>query len=149
MVIEDEIKQLKFRNEYHKLLINIVYTGHWVGEKTAALIQPFNISLQQYNVLRILRGQYPKPATIRLIRERMLDKMSDASRLIERLRQKGYVQREICHNNRRAVDVVITESGLDLLTRLDDKIASLEQLLHFLPIDKIKEINTLLDKIRE
>ncbi len=149
MVIEDEIKQLKFRNEYHKLLINIVYTGHWVGEKTAALIQPFNISLQQYNVLRILRGQYPKPATIRLIRERMLDKMSDASRLIERLRQKGYVQREICHNNRRAVDVVITESGLDLLTRLDDKIAGLEQLLHFLPIDKIKEINTLLDKIRE
>lgn len=149
MVIEDEIKQLKFRNEYHKLLINIVYTGHWVGEKTAALIQPFNISLQQYNVLRILRGQYPKPATIRLIRERMLDKMSDASRLIERLRQKGYVQREICHNNRRAVDVVITESGLDLLTRLDDKIAALEQLLHFLPIDKIKEINTLLDKIRE
>ncbi|HPN43408.1 MAG TPA: MarR family transcriptional regulator [bacterium] len=149
MAIEDEIKQVKFRNEYHKLLINIVYTGHWLNEMTMEMLRPFDITTQQYNVLRILRGQYPKPVTIKLVRERMIDKMSDASRLIERLRLKGYVQREICHDNRRSVDVVITKTGLELLTRLDDKIAGLEEQLHTLPVDKVTEINTFLDRIRE
>jgi DNA-binding MarR family transcriptional regulator len=149
MAIENEIKQYKFRNEYHKLLINIVYTGNWLNEKTAELLQPFYITPTQYNVLRILRGQYPTPVTVKLVRERMLDKMSDTSRLIERLRLKGYVKREICDDNRRAMDVLITETGLALLTQLDDKIAGMEEKLKKLPVTDVTQINNLLNQLRE
>jgi DNA-binding MarR family transcriptional regulator len=104
--------------------------------------------MQQYNILRILRGQYPKPATIKLIKERMLDKMSDASRIVEKLRLKGLVERTICPNDRRNVDVCITEKGLGLLTQLDKHDGEVDAKLSSLNTEEVAQLNSLLDKLR-
>jgi len=149
MKIEQEIKQKKFRSEYQKLLINIIFTSNWLSEKNVEQLKPYDLTPKQYNVLRILRGQYPKPITVKLIRERMLDKMSDASRIVERLRIKGLVRREICGDNRRAVDVKITEKGLDLLKELDEEAIKWEEDLKRLSDEEAISLNNLLDKLRE
>ena len=83
---DEELKQTTFKNEFHKSIINIVYTSGWLSTILTQRLKPYDISIQQFNILRILRGQHPKPATIQLIQERMLDKMSNASRLVEKLR---------------------------------------------------------------
>jgi DNA-binding MarR family transcriptional regulator len=115
MSLETEIHQREFRNEYHKAILNIMVTNnHIVGEMNA-LFKNFEITRQQYNVLRILRGQYPGHASIFLIRDRMLDKMSDASRIVERLRVKEFVLREYGSKDKRSVEVSITTKGLQLL----------------------------------
>jgi len=149
MKIEQEIKQKKFRSENQKLLINIIFTSHWLSEKNVEQLKPYDLTPKQYNVLRILRGQYPKPITVKLIRERMLDKMSDASRIVERLRIKGLVRREICGDNRRAVDVKITEKGMDLLKELDEEAIKWEEDLKRLSNEEAISLNNLLDKLRK
>jgi DNA-binding MarR family transcriptional regulator len=106
------------------------------------------ITLQQFNILRILRGQYPNPATINLLKERMLDKMSDASRIVERLVQKGLVTRCINQKDRRAVDIVINEKGLELLKKLDPVITPIDVLKANLSDAEAKQLNVLLDKLR-
>ena len=111
MKLEQEIKQPKFRNEYHKLAVNVLYTNGWLVNLYSSLFSKHDITSNQYNILRILRGQYPNPVTINLLKERMLDKMSDASRLVERLRRKGFVKRDLSSKDRRCVDVFITEKG--------------------------------------
>src|SRR5450432_4716960 len=105
MQLEKEINQKKFRNDAHKLGVNIIYTFGWLNNFQAALMKPFGITSQQFNVLRILRGQHPNPASVKLIRERMLDKMSDASRIVEKLRVKGFIDRKISADDRRACEV--------------------------------------------
>ena len=92
MKLEEEIKQATFKNEFHKSIINIVYTSGWLSTILTQRLKPYDISIQQFNILRILRGQHPKPATVLLIQERMLDKMSNASRLVEKLRIKNMGQ---------------------------------------------------------
>jgi len=149
MKIEQEIKQKEFRSENQKLLINIIFTSHWLSEKNVEQLKPYDLTPKQYNVLRILRGQYPKPITVKLIRERMLDKMSDASRIVERLRIKGLVRREICGDNRRAVDVKITEKGMDLLKELDEEAIKWEEDLKRLSNEEAISLNNLLDKLRK
>src|SRR3989339_1932793 len=109
MKLEEEIKQSKFRNEYHKLAVNIMYSYGWLMNLQAKLFIKYDITGNQFNILRILRGQYPNPATVNLLKERMLDKMSDASRLVERLRIKGFIKRDLKPNDRRCVDVIISE----------------------------------------
>ncbi|MBN2412999.1 MarR family transcriptional regulator [candidate division KSB1 bacterium] len=148
MKIEQEIKQKEFHSEYHKLLINIFFTNNRLLEKTVEQLKPYQLTPKQYNVLRILRGQYPNPATVKLIRDRMLDKMSDASRIVERLRVKGLIRREICDDNRRAVDVQITEKGLNLLKELDEQAIKWEQALKTLTVEEATQLNFLLDKLR-
>ncbi|PKL82655.1 MAG: MarR family transcriptional regulator [Ignavibacteriae bacterium HGW-Ignavibacteriae-3] len=148
MRLEDEIKQLKFRNEYHKLAVNILYTNSWLLKNQTKLFFKYNITWNQYNILRILRGQYPLPATINLLKERMLDKMSDASRLVERLRVKGLVIRDISSEDRRRVDVIISEKGLKLLSEMDKLNEKFDSLFEKLSSPEAKKLNELLDKMR-
>ncbi len=148
MKLEDEISQKHFRNEYHKAAVNIVYTFNWLNNQNVSFFKPLGITPQQFNILRILRGQHPKPATIKLIKERMLDKMSDASRIVEKLRIKGLVERNICSHDRRNVDVCITQKGLDLLVQIDALDNEIDGRLFALNQEEIKQLNDLLDKLR-
>ncbi|MGD1006449.1 MAG: MarR family transcriptional regulator [Ignavibacteriaceae bacterium] len=148
MKLEDEILQKHFRNEYHKAAVNVIFSYNWLVDYQVKLFKPYGITMQQYNILRILRGQQPNPATIKLIKERMLDKMSDASRIVEKLRLKGLVDRNICPNDRRNVDVCITEKGLGLLSQLDKYDDEIDAKLSTLKKEEITQLNDLLDKLR-
>jgi len=148
MKLEEEIKQSKFRNEYHKLAVNIFFTYSWLLNLQTQLFKKFKITSNQYNILRILRGQYPNPATINLLKDRMIDKMSDASRLVERLRKKGLVKRELCENDRRRVDVIITDKGLKLLSDIDKLNDEYDSFFKNLSVTESKTLNDLLDKLR-
>src|SRR4029078_3723482 len=119
MKLEKEIHQDKFRNDAHKLGVNLIYTYNWLNEFHVNFLKTLVFTIQQFNVLRILRGQHPNPASVKLIRERMLDKMSDASRIVEKLRVKGLLSRTTCPNDRRACEVVISQKGMELLEKID------------------------------
>ncbi len=149
MAIEDDIKQPKFKSEYNKLVVNILYTQSWLIEKQTSIFKPFGLTSPQYNVLRILRGQKGKPATINLIIDRMLDRMSNASRIVDRLERKELVTRKQCPQDRRAVDVFISEKGLQLLAKIDEKIDDWENNLSVISEEEAKNLNKLLDKLRE
>lgn len=148
MRIEDEIKQQHFRNEYDKLVINMLYSGGWMDAILTRRLKPYRVSVQQYNILRILRGQHPNPATVNLLKERMLDKMSNASRLVEKLRIKGLVERHPCKNDRRAVDIIITQKGLDLLAEIDTLLDGWDETFKSLTPEEAGTLNFLLDKLR-
>src|SRR5471030_1407122 len=119
MRIDDEIQSSKFEDNYQKAIINIFYTEGWLSNFLRAEFEKFNITQQQFNILRILRGQYPCQATVNLLKERMIDKMSDASRIVDRLVQKGLVSRCTNRKDRRAVDIRISDTGLEILGKLD------------------------------
>jgi DNA-binding MarR family transcriptional regulator len=148
MKLEQEIGQKEFKNEVQRMILNIVYTSNWLQYIISDNLKQFDITVQQFNILRILRGQHPNPARMHLLQERMLDKMSNASRLIERLRKKGLVIRKICRNDRRAVDVKITDKGLFLLKELD--LIENEWQSRFNKLDKndINKLNLILDNLR-
>ena len=148
MSLENELQQ-KFRNEPQKAILNILYTSYFIQDRMNALFKEYDITRQQYNVLRILRGQHPGHASVNLIRERMLDKMSDASRIVERLRLKGMVVRKGAEKDKRAVEVTITESGLQLLREMEQPVEEFDSLLRNLSQDETRQLNTLLDKVRE
>ncbi len=148
MQLEAAIQQKKFKSEYEKVVINLLYTSGWLQVHQQRFFKQFDISPQQYNVLRILRGQYPNAATVSLVQERMLDKMSNASRLIEKLKQKGFVDRNECPNDRRQVDVKITERGLDLLKAIDNHREDVEQIMASISKTEATQLNNLLDKLR-
>src|SRR5215467_4425955 len=118
MSIEKDIQQSKFRNEYQKTVVNLIYTYNWVMEKHRQFFERDDITSQQFNILRILRGA-GKPLSTLQIRQRMLDKMSDTSRIVDRLVKKQLVQKNICKSDRRLVDVIITEKGKRLLDKID------------------------------
>lgn len=148
MRLEDEIKQKKFKNEFQKAAVNLIYTTNWLEAKFAPLMREFGLTVQQFNILRILRGQHPTPATINLLKERMLDKMSDASRLVDRLLEKGYLSRQVCGKDRRRVDILITQSGLDLLEKIDGHEQKFYSELINLTSEEADLLNNLLDKFR-
>jgi DNA-binding MarR family transcriptional regulator len=147
--LEDEIQQKKFKSIQQKLMLNLVYTTNWVTSKQGSFFKDSDITSQQYNVLRILRGQHPNPCSIKLIKERMLDRMSDASRIVDKLFTKELLLRTECPNDRRSVDVIITEKGLELLTSLDHIDDVSKQTLKALTTDEINTLNDLLDKLRD
>ncbi|MEQ8583029.1 MAG: MarR family transcriptional regulator [Marinoscillum sp.] len=148
MGIGEDIKQSKFKSELSKAIINILYTNSWLSQKQVLLFKPYGLTTPQFNVLRILRGQHPKPATINLLIERMLDKSSNASRIVDKLESKGLVARRQCPNDRRAVDVIITSQGLDLLARTDLDMDRWEDGLVSLSEEEARQLNVLLDKLR-
>jgi DNA-binding MarR family transcriptional regulator len=119
MSIEDEINQTKFESEHHKAVINVLFTSSWLYNINNTRLKPYGITAEQYNVLRILRGSHPKKMMLAEITCRMLDKNSNATRLVEKLRQKGCVKREVCEENRRQLDISITTKGLDVLAKID------------------------------
>ncbi|MBC7915203.1 MAG: MarR family transcriptional regulator [Pyrinomonadaceae bacterium] len=147
MELEKEIKT-RFENDYHKVIVNTIYTYGWVTNLLKKRLSKHHITMQQFNILRILRGQHPNPATINILKERMLDKMSDASRIVERLVQKGLVTRCINQKDRRAVDIIISDKGLDLLKQLDPVITPIDVLKGNLSEAEAKQLNFLLDKLR-
>lgn len=147
MQLDKEIKS-KFENEYQKVVVNVIYTYGWVTSILKKRLEKYAITLQQFNILRILRGQYPNPATINLLKERMLDKMSDTSRIVDRLVQKGLVTRAVSRRDRRAVDIIISEQGLELLKHLDPDITPDALLMENLTENEARQLNELLDKLR-
>jgi DNA-binding MarR family transcriptional regulator len=148
MKLEEEIKQKRFNGEYEKLNVNILFTGNWINLINAKNLKPFGLTLPQYNVLRILRGQYPNPATVNLLIERMLDKSSNASRIVDKLLIKGLATRRVCKKDRRSVDVVITEKGLKLLKKIDSYQMEWQRIFSTLNKNEAKKLNVLLDKLR-
>jgi DNA-binding MarR family transcriptional regulator len=148
MRLEEEIKQKEFKNEYAKGVVNLIYTFNWLDTQTRDFMKKFDITSQQFNILRILRGQQPAPATINLLKDRMLDKMCDASRMVERLKTKSLVERRVCEKDRRAVDIFITKKGLELLAKIDKDMPDQEKLMKNLNPAEIKQFNVLLDKLR-
>ena len=149
MKLEEEIKQSKFKDEYHKLGVNIIYSASWMSTLHLHTLKNFNISVQQFNILRILKGRHPEPATVKLLTERMIDKMSNASRLVEKLKQKGLVERTSCPEDRRRVDIAITEKGTKIIEQASKILESeMEKSLSVLNKKEAKQLNDLLDKMR-
>jgi MarR family transcriptional regulator, 2-MHQ and catechol-resistance regulon repressor len=148
MGIEQDIRQSKFRNEHQKAAVNLLYTYGWLTERTRELFASEDITPQQFNILRILRGSHPQPLSTLQIRERMLDKMSDTSRIVDRLIAKGLVKKGTCKTARRLVDVMITDKGKKMLERLDERQDELDNILGNLTAKEAAILSELLDKIR-
>jgi len=148
MSIEQDIKQEKFVSEHQKAAINILYTGSWLYNINAGFLKKYGITPEQFNVLRILRGQHPKPMMLAEITCRMIDKSSNATRLVEKLRLKGMVKREICAGNRRQVDISITDKGMTLLKKLDSDEPGMMNTLKTISKADALELNRILDKLR-
>lgn len=147
MGLENEINQHKFRNEYQKSAINIVYTYNWITEKMNRIFDESEITPQQFNILRILRGAGEPLSTLQ-IRQRMLDRMSDTSRIVDRLVKKGLVKKNTCKTDRRLVDIVITEKGRKLLEKIDTYDGQMDSIMKNLSASEAKTLNALLDKLR-
>lgn len=148
MSLEKDILQDKFQNEYQKAGINILYTGSWLYNINALHLKKFGITPEQFNVLRILRGSHPKAMMLASITARMIDKSSNSTRLVEKLRLKGLVNRELCEDNRRQVDILITDKGLNLLKKIDADNAYWLENFERITKTEAKELNRILDKLR-
>jgi DNA-binding MarR family transcriptional regulator len=148
MSIEKDINQPRFTSEYHKMNVNLIYTYNWVMEQSKKFFEKADLTPQQYNILRILRGA-GKPLSTLQIRQRMLDKMSDTSRIVDRLLKKDLVQKVVCQNDRRLVDVTISEKGMMLLNKLDNDTHELDSYLSSISEEEAKTMNHLLDKLRK
>ena len=146
--IEKDIQQENFRSIYQKLSINLIFSNNWITEKIKLVLQEEDITHQQYNILRILRGS-KKPLSTLQIRERMLDKMSDTSRIVERLVKKDLVEKKVCDTDKRLVDVSVSQNGLDVLKRLDEKNGELDAILDNLSPKEAEVLSDLLDKMRD
>lgn len=149
MSLESKIKQSKFKTPEHKLAINILYTSHWINYLIQNHFKNQEITHQQYNVLRILRGQYPNTCNLRLIKERMLDAMSDASRIVDKLIKKGFVVKAESNTDRRNLNLIISEKGLKLLESLDHVDETFIELFKHLDKNDINSLNFLLDKLHD
>lgn len=149
MKIEEEIKQKTFTSPYQKMILNVYVTSSWFGTRTARILKPYKITLQQYNVLRILRGQQGNPASVGLIQERMMDKSSNASRLIDKLVLKKLVDRKTCPEDRRQMDIRITTKGIELLNELEIPMSQDESTMaHLITEEEATIMSDLLDRIR-
>jgi len=148
MSLDKDIHSSKFRNEYHKAIVNIIFTNNWIMERSKEIFERGDITPQQYNILRILRGAKEPLSTLQ-IRQRMLDKMSDTSRIVDRLLKKELVKKVVCVTDKRLVDVTITSKGLELLTELDKYNDELDNVLCSISEEEVCTLNQLLDKIRK
>lgn len=148
MGIGKDIHQEKFTDVRQKAMINLLYTYGWVIEKIKSFLAKEDITHQQFNILRILRGSFPKPLSTLQIRERMLDKMSDTSRIVDRLVLKQLVKKVTCSKDKRLVDVTITEKGQKLLKKLDAEADHIEEIMGNLSEAESEQLNALLDKLR-
>jgi len=148
MGIEKDIQQQAFRNEYQKATVNIIFSANWLHEKIKDFLEAEGITPQQYNILRILRGNKQPMSTLQ-IRERMLDKMSDTSRIVERILKKGLVEKKVCSTDKRLVDVNISKKGIAVLESLDKKNQKLDSILQALSAEEAAVLNKLLDKMRD
>lgn len=146
--IEEAIQQREFKDPYNKLMVNLLYTHSYLVSSQSQLFKPHGISPEQYNVLRILKGMKGEPTTVSSIQDRMLNRMSNASRLVEKLKLKGFLRREECPTDRRQVDILITEKGLDLLKELQAQVDVFNKKLMKLNLNEVNQLSELLDKLR-
>lgn len=148
MKIEEAINQTKpFRNHRHRAMVNLIYTHNWMVDQLRAKIKPYGITMQQYNVLRVLRGA-GEPISTSVIRERLLDKMADTSRMVHRLAQKNLVIRRECAHDKRLVDVSLSKEGYALLEQLDELNQSMDHICDSLSENEAAQLSNLLDKLR-
>ena len=146
--IEEEIKQKRsFKSLEEKALVNIMYTHGWVLERMRLFFKDYGITNKQYNILRILKGA-EQPLSTSQIRHRMLDKMSDTTRLIDRMITKGWVKKSVSKTDRRLVDIMITDEGLDLLDEIRGIDVKAREIFNNLSEDEIQKLSDLLDKVR-
>lgn len=146
--LEDEVFQRDFRNEYHKGIVNLVYTSGFINTSLQQLFSRYELTMQQFNILRILRGIHPESCSNSYIKERMLDKNSDVTRIISRLVSRRLVARQSSKADRRKVEIRIQPAGLDLLYHMDENTCEEEQILNNLTEEEVADLNRLLDKIR-
>lgn len=147
MGIEQDIQQPNFRNEFQKMGINLLFTANWLNEQIGKILSEEGVTQQQYNILRILRGSATPLSTLK-IRERMLDKMSDTSRIVDRLIAKELVVKNTCEKDKRLVDITLSPKGLDLVDQLDQFNDRIDALLKGINESEAKTMNQILDKIR-
>ena len=149
MKIEEVIKSTLPMDNSKKIILNIIYTQNVINDKFNEIVKPYDLSSEQYNVLRILRGQKGNPANMCLIQERMLAKTSNTTRLVDKLLLKNLVTREVCSKNRRKIEVLITQKGLDILKELDSKIIDHENSFSKnLKPEELELLNQLIEKYR-
>lgn len=148
MSIDKDINQSNFKNEYQKAIVNLIFTYNWTTEQLKQIFYEEGLTMQQFNILRILRGSQTALSTLQ-IRERMLDKMSDTSRIVDRIIIKGFAKKAICKSDKRLVDVTITTKGLKLLEKMDKQEDKMAAIFNSLSGSEAKTLNKLLDKIRQ
>ena len=150
MKLEDEIRQDKgFKSQQQKAMVNIFYTEGWLRNRLSETLKPHDLTSQQYNVLRILRGSNPKPISTSCVRSRMLDKMSDVSRIVDRLFKKALVDKQVCSTDKRLVDVFITEAGLTVLDKIDESVDGMDKMFTSITDEEAATLNEILDKLRD
>jgi MarR family transcriptional regulator, 2-MHQ and catechol-resistance regulon repressor len=148
MGLEKDIQQKNFSSQKQKAMINLLLTYGWMIEKIKDFLSKEDITHQQFNILRILRGSLPKPLSTLQIRERMLDKMSDTSRIVDRLVVKGLVKKTICTTDKRLVDVIITDKGQRVLKKIDTESDHISDIMGRLSENEAEMLSLLLDKLR-
>lgn len=147
MSIDNEINQKTFRNEHQKAILNLIYTYNWITEKARPIFERYDITSQQFNILRILRGAN-EPLSTMQIRQRMLDKMSDTSRLVDRMIKKGFLKKVVCKQDKRLVDITIAEKGKKLLEQMDQCEEEIDTIIKNISEEQAVALNGLLDAIR-
>lgn len=148
MRIEDEIQQKEFKDDHRRMVVNLLFTNNWLNQQFIPFFRQLGLTLQQHNVLSILRGQHPEPVCFGEIQERMVDRNSNVTRLVDKLIEKGYVTREICQANRRMIEVRLTPEGEQKLEQIDAQLPSFYQRFHNLTKEEAVLMSKLLDKLR-
>jgi DNA-binding MarR family transcriptional regulator len=148
MKIEEEIKQSKFKSPFQKVAINLQFTANWLVTNNNNFFKDFGITMQQFNILRILRGQHPNSISAAEIKLRMIDRNSDVSRLLDRLIDKNLASKTQCESDKRATDVKITPSGLKLLSKIDVRLDEIDSKIMSLTSKEANQLSDLLDKCR-
>jgi DNA-binding MarR family transcriptional regulator len=145
--IEEEIQQKKFKSPHQKAVINLIYTANWLQNKHLSFFKPFGITGQQFNILRVLKGQHPQSISATAIKIRLLDQNSDVSRLLDRLEGKNLIEKKTCPNDKRATDIFITSQGMELLKEIEKKQKEIDNALSLSP-EEATQLSDLLDKSR-
>lgn len=148
MKLEEEIKQSRFESQQQKAVLNVIFTANWINTNFRDVFKPYDLTPQQYNVLRILRGRHPKAANPGEIKEVMLDKNPDLTRLCDRLCKVGLITRTIDRNNRRKMNIKITDKGLDVLAQIDPEMNKLQDTMNHLTEQEATMLSDLMDKMR-
>ena len=143
-----ETKAPRYESPFHEAIVNVSFTHNWCNDKVKQEVSHYDITSQQFNVLRILRGQFPSPSTINLIKFRMLDKMCDASRIVDRLVQKDLVIKNINNHDKRAVDILINDKGLALLKKMDSEVNLSAIFSANITKEEAEQLTKLLEKAR-
>lgn len=149
MKLEAAIKQTKFKDIYQKAMLNLMYTGNWIRDEQLKIMKPFDILPQHYNALRIIKGRHPQPISPGEIKEVLMDKANDLTRLLDKLEKKGYIKRNLCPSNRRKMDISITQAGLTLLDSMNESLENFNlQIRKRLTKSEAEKLSELVENLR-